>query len=359
MDAFPRYEFRYLRNLLAREPSVQLRTLLQDADVDHAQQDPTALRVFPVRQEELAAYDVIVLGDANPAQLGQSVLQNLADFVSQKQKGGALLLVAGPKFMPLAYRGTPLEPLLPIDLTAARQPEPDEPLERGFTVQPTPLGLAMPPLQLGETPLETAHIWQNLPPLYWLLEAREVKPGTRVVAQCGGRTAADGSPLPVIAMQYVGAGRVWMQLTDETWRWRRRAGDLYFGRYWIQTLRYLARGKLRRGGAGAELTIEQHEVPVGEPVRLRLTFADARLAPAEDDGVSVVVEHPGEASRRVKLHGWPATAACSRRRLAACRRASSTPGWPPPPWKAGRRRSIFASWPRRVKASRRPWTPPN
>lgn len=301
VDDYPRYEFRYLRNLLAREPSIQLHTLLEDADVDHVQQDPTALRVFPVRQEELAAYDVIVLGDADPGLLGQSVLQNLADFVGQKQKGGALLVVAGPRFMPLAYRGTPLEPLLPVDLTAARLPGPDEPSERGFTVEPTPLGLAMPPLQLGQTPLETAGIWKALPPLYWLLEAPDVRPGTRVLAQCSGHTGLDGRPLPVIAMQYVGAGRVWMQLTDETWRWRRRAGDLYFGRYWIQTIRYLARGKLRRGGAGAQLTVEQRQLPLGEPVRLRVSFADSRLAPAEDNGVTVVLEHPGQSSQRVKL----------------------------------------------------------
>ncbi len=31
--------------------------------------------------------------------------------------------------------------------------------------------------------------------------------------------------------------------TDETWRWRRRVGDLYFARYWVQALRQLATAK--------------------------------------------------------------------------------------------------------------------
>ena len=45
-------------------------------------------------------------------------------------------------------------------------------------------------------------------------------------------------------MQYVGAGKVLFHATDETWRWRYRVGDVYFARYWVQTIRYLCRSKL-------------------------------------------------------------------------------------------------------------------
>lgn len=298
----PDYEFRYLANMLQRDKTIRLHTVLQEADPEHAEQDPAALRVFPVRREELFAYDVVILGDVNPAALGPSVLEDLAEFVDQPGKGGALVLIAGPRrLMPSAFRGTPLERLFPFELGSVRYPEADEALTDGFVVAPTELGLVSPPLQLGDTPAETRAIWQKLPPLYWMIETPDLKPGARVLAEHPTRTTAAGRKLPVIAVQYVGAGKVVFHATDETWRWRWRAGDVFFARYWVQTIRFLARSKLAEGGRSAELSSDRREYRRGEPVRLRAVFADERLAPPDDDGVTVVVEHRGGKTERVKL----------------------------------------------------------
>ena len=94
--------------MLQRDETIALHTVLQEADLEHAEQDASALRVFPLRRDELFAYDVVIFGDVNPALLGDAALQNLADFVDQPAKGGALVLIAGPSFMPAAYRETPL-----------------------------------------------------------------------------------------------------------------------------------------------------------------------------------------------------------------------------------------------------------
>jgi hypothetical protein len=299
-QAEPSYEFRYLRNMLARDETIELHTVLQEADVEHTQQDQAALRVFPVRREELFAYDVIILGDVNPALLSETALTALAEFVTQKGKGGAMILIAGPKYMPAAYRDTPLAPLLPIDPRTVRYPQSAE-LKTGFHVQPTELGLSTPGMQLGDTPAETAAIWKNLPPLYWSIEAGTLKPGARVLAEDPARPGPDGHGLPLITMQYVGAGRVMLQAFDESWRWRWRLGDTLFARYWIQTIRYLARSALA-GDQTAELSTDRREYQRGETVHLRLRFADERLAPAEDNGVTVVVEHPGHSTQRMKLN---------------------------------------------------------
>ena len=69
---------------------------------------------FPAAKEELFAYDVILMGDADPSYMTQSQMQHLAAFVIEK--GGGLLFIAGENFNPLAYRGTPMEQLLPIEL---------------------------------------------------------------------------------------------------------------------------------------------------------------------------------------------------------------------------------------------------
>ena len=265
VQAYPSFEFRYLRNMLQRDETIALHTVLQEADLEHAEQDASALRVFPLRREELFAYDVVIFGDVNPALLSTAALQNLADFVDQPAKGGALVLIAGPSYMPAAYRETPLARLLPFAPASVRRPislgegrETNLPspfgrgaggegvLREGFVVQPTDLGLASPAMQLGDTPEETREIWRNLAPLYWLLELPELKPGVRVLAEHPTRVGPDGRHLPVFCLQYVGAGKVLFHATDETWRWRYRVGDRYFARYWVQTIRYLCRAKLSR-----------------------------------------------------------------------------------------------------------------
>jgi len=301
VQAYPSFESRYLRNMLARDVTIDLDTVLQEADIEHAEQDASALKGFPVRRDELFRYDVIILGDVNPSLLSESMLQNLADFVDQAGRGGALIAIAGPRFMPLAYRDTPLARLLPIELGSVRLPEPGQMLTEGFTVQPTELGLATPFMQLGDAPAETSEIWQNLPPLYWMVEAPDLKPAARVLAEHPDRIGHEGRKLPVIAMQYVGAGKILFHATDETWRWRFRVGDVFFARYWVQTIRYLARSKLADEDRSASLTVDRREYRRGETVLVRVRFSDERTAPVADDGVTVVVEEQGHKTRRTKL----------------------------------------------------------
>jgi hypothetical protein len=300
-QAYPSFEYRFLRNMLARDPTIELRTVLQEADAEQAEEDKAALPAFPVRRDELFAYDVIILGDVNPALLGGPTLRNLADFVQQPGKGGALVLLAGPRYMPLAYRDTPLMALLPFDLAGVRYPATNKPLAEGFVVEPTELGLASPPMQLGDTPEQSRTLWRGLAPLYWMVELSDLKPAARVLAEHPSRTGPDGKHLPLIVLQYVGAGKVLFHATDETFRWRRRAGEVYFARYWIQMIRYLSRSKLAEGDRSARLSSDRREYEAGDPVRLQVRFSDERLAPPEDDGVSVMLESPGRKTAHV-LH---------------------------------------------------------
>lgn len=301
VQAYPSLEFRYLRNMLQRDETIALHTVLQEADLEHAEQDASSLRAFPLRREDLFAYDVVIFGDVDPSLLSAATLQNLADFVDQPGKGGALVLIAGPSYMPAAYRDTPLARLLPFVADSANYPDPAHAITEGFVVQPTDIGLASPAMQLGDTPEETAEIWRNLAPLYWLLELPELKPGVRVLAEHPTRGGVDERRLPVFCLQYVGAGKVLFHATDETWRWRYRVGDVYFARYWVQTIRYLCRTKLTDAGRAVLLTTDRREYAQGEMVRLRARFADERLAPADDAGVMVVVELPGRQTQRIQL----------------------------------------------------------
>jgi hypothetical protein len=307
VQEYPSYEFRFLKNALSRglkvegrEKSVLLHTVLQEADLEYAQQDETALRVFPVSREELFAYDVLIFGDVSPAFLSRSVLENIAAFVAER--GGGMVVIAGPRHTPLAYRDSPLAKLLPVNLDTAVVPPPGSVAERPYPVQPTRLGLSSPQMQLETTAAGNLRVWKELPPLYWLLEAADLRPGTRVLAVDPQRTRVGGENLPVISMQFVGAGKVILQATDETYRWARHPdGDAYYVRYWVQTVRYLSHAKLLAGSRTAELRTDRQQYRCGEPVRLRLRFFDDRQAPAADDGVTVVLEHEGSRRRQLTL----------------------------------------------------------
>jgi len=308
VQAYPSFEYRYLANMLQRDTSIELNTVLQSADPEHSEQSESALRGFPVRREELFGYNVIILGDADPTLLSDSMIANLVDFVNnqggaeEQGRGGALVCLAGPHFMPTAYRGTALEPLLPVGLTGAVPADADGAAIEEFVLQPTELGLVSPQMQLGDAPAETRVIWENLPPLAWFVKTPEVKAGALVLAQHPALLDEQGRRLPLISMQYVGAGKVLYHATDETWRWRWRVGDVFFARYWVQTIRFLSRSKLSEGDLSAVLTSDRREYQRGESVQLRVRFADEHLAPAVDDGVTVVLEQKGNKTRRVKLH---------------------------------------------------------
>jgi len=330
VHGYPSYEFRFLKTLLERDRTIQLATYLQDADPDYAEQDKTALRSFPVGREELFEYDVLVIGDVDPRLLPRSVWQNVRAFATEK--GGGVAFLAGPRSLPWRYRDNPdVSALLPVaidELAPAAGDQLPAEVSRGFVARPTPLGRQNPAFQLGDTPSASEEIWRNLPPLYWLVEVGELKPAAQVLAvgpAKGGWGRASGEPpdgqelgarqdldpshptpsaMPVILFQYVGPGRVLFHAIDSTWRWRLGAGDAYFGRYWVQTIRFLARSKLT-SGRGAELSADRREYEQGEPVALRARFLDPRLAPAGDE-VTVLLNATGEPRRRITLRRNPA-----------------------------------------------------
>jgi len=304
------HEFQFLKSMLERilkqgsetEKAIELTTVLHEADAEYAAQDASATRVFPVTREELFAYDVIIFGDVNPSFLNRSVMQNIDAFV--RERGGGIVFLSGPQNTPLAYRDTPLASLLPINLDTAVMPDStlnlDEQFE--FVTQPTGLGMNSPMLQIGENAVQSSQAWRSMPPLYWFIEAPDRRPAARVLAVHPTRTGTTGENLPVVVWQYVGAGKVILHLTDESYRWSRHEdGRQYYTRYWIQMLRYLSRSKLLGKDRGAEMPFDQDTYRRGEPVRLAVRFFDERLAPVQDDGVTVIVERDGGKRRQVRL----------------------------------------------------------
>jgi hypothetical protein len=309
-----RWEYRYVKNLLERESnrlegnkSIDLKVLLLDADSDWGTQDRSAVSEFPARSE-LNQYDVVILGDVNPRPGTRTPkmtehLQNLADFV--KERGGGLLMIAGPQYAPHAYKGTPLQDVLPIDvLTDQQDPEPDAGREASYRPQLTPVGQLHPIFRFSPDEKENGEIWNGLKKMFWFSEGYQPKRAAEVLATLpsgegrgtsseqttGSSLAPHPSPLathPLVVQQFVGAGRSLFFGFDETWRWRWREDELRFNQFWVQTVRYLARS---RTGRVALRLDRQTPYRRGEPIRVMVRFPDDAPPPPPDTEVKVVVE---------------------------------------------------------------------
>ena len=127
VEGNPRWEFRYLRNELIREPTINVSTLLltatdpgfvQDADpaafdkTTNEETFPGPLNHFPDTAEDLNKYDVLLIGDVDPTYFSPAQQKLILDWV--RTKGGGLGFIAGRDYNPESYRETPLEVLLPI-----------------------------------------------------------------------------------------------------------------------------------------------------------------------------------------------------------------------------------------------------
>lgn len=293
---YPNYEFRYLKNLLDRDTSFALQSYLQEADVDYAQQDATAIPQLSIDAEALDAVDVVVLMDLNPRLMQPRWWQNVERHVVEQ--GGGLVLVAGPRYFPWEYGNTPtVGTLSPVGLRAPGQT--GGVYDQGFRLELTSLGRETAALQLGPTAAESQAIWQRLPPFYWYAETDKLKPAARVLATHPTARASSGAPVPLVVTQYVGAGRVLYHGVDSTWRWRFRVGDVFFARYWGQTLRQLARSKLLDDDNAAALLVEHDRYELGRPVRLALRQGTRKPTGGPTE---LLLTAPGQPDRRVTLY---------------------------------------------------------
>jgi hypothetical protein len=323
IDGYPRYEFRFVKDLLERESdavrgnkSIELSTIQLSAAKEYALQDRSALRAMPTR-EELFQYDAIILGDVDPKQFPRpdQALNDLADFV--KVKGGGLLVVAGEQAVPHKLFETPLADVLPV--LAAGSPRPtaeDTPLTEGFRPRLTPIGLSHPLFRFAAEDAENAKIWAGLRPLYWHVHGIKRKLSAEVLAVHPDKPAVDNvsENYPLVLQQFAGSGRVLFFAFDETWRWRYRDDEEKFNRFWIQVVRLLGRNRVHR----VELRSDrQTPYRQGEPIKLMVRFPDDAPPPAASVNVRVLAERsalPGTTSESetqtvqlVKVEGSRAT----------------------------------------------------
>jgi len=310
IEGYRRWEYHYLKTLLERESnrikgnkSIDLKVLLLGSDPQFASEDRSAISEFPTKAE-LNSFDVVLLGDVDPqSRVDPKMtehLKDLADFV--RERGGGLLMIAGERYAPNAYKDSPLKDVLPIDVTTDRAPE-NEDITEPYRPLLTPMGRTHQIFQFSPgDERENEAIWDRLREMYWHADGYRIKRAAEVLAvlpkKGGDKGSANGQPL--VVQQFAGAGRSMFLGFCETWRWNWREDQAYFNRFWIETVRYLARTRLGR----IELRLDrQTSYRRGEPIKMTVRFPDDAPPPSPDVDVKVTVERrnpaqPGDSEVR-------------------------------------------------------------
>lgn len=288
VDDLARFEYRYLKNLLLREPMIVSSCLLLSADPEFPQEGTEPIQRFPATFDDLDSYDVVILGDLDP-QVGWAGPQGLAHLARWvEQKGGGLAWLAGSRNSVEVWRNTPLGKLLPM--RALHQPVATQPAIQPYRPVLTPEGLRSPIFLLdaqGDPSMPADELVRQLPPWQWAASVGPATPAAQTLAVHPLLRTPD--VVPVIVAGRYGAGRTFFCGGDDVWRWRRFRDIEPYRSFWLQTIRWLAGP--RKLGAYRPVALEASPsmAVAGQPVNFSLRISDARLADDLPERMSLAI----------------------------------------------------------------------
>jgi hypothetical protein len=316
VDGYPRWEYRYLKNLLLRaDQKLEVQCFLLSATPDFPQESTRglpALREVPTtRAELLERYDVVVLGDVNPYAISpdpsrcEAFLSGVREFV---EAGGGLLFQAGEFDNPRAFLQTPLEDVLPIvlDPTGVLSFQGDTAQEfRPLIEDPkSPHEI----LRLHADPEINRRLWEDpdgLRGFYWYSPIRRAKPGTQVLLRHPSDRNAQGELEPLLVVGYFPSGRTMYVGVDSTWMWRYHYGDRYHELFWRNAIRWLALGRLKSGDRRYRVETNRSTYDLEDRIVLEARILDEDFRPSERPSQEVRWSGPDGREEELELQLAP------------------------------------------------------
>lgn len=293
VESAPRWEYRYLRNALSRDPGVQLSCLLFHPGLSKTGGGSSDyIKEFPGGLDELGQYDVIFLGDVG-IESGQLTAEQcrLIRGVVEHQASGLVFMpgITGRQFSLL---DSELDDLYPVVLDPAA--------ERGWGSR-TPSQFALTETgrrslltRLADTTEENVEVWEGLPGFQWYAPVVRARAGTEVLC-VHKEVANEFGRLPLLVTRTFGAGKVLFMGTDGAWRWRKGVEDRYHYRFWGQVVRWMAYARNMAKGETMRLYHWPDQPQLRQQVTLRATVMDASGEPVQQgDVVARVVDPTGQ-----------------------------------------------------------------
>jgi uncharacterized membrane protein len=295
LEGEPRFEAKFIRQALEKDPNVQV-VLLQRTAAATPSSPPKFLRLgidtpdeliegFPPTEEALFQYSGIILGSVEASAFTSEQLRMIAEFVGRRG-GGLLVLGGGRSFVEGGWGGTPVAEALPVTLDGAT---PQGGYFSELAVMPARAGMAHPVVQLAPTEVASNEAWRKLPPLTSVNRIQTVKPGASTLLIGEDKNGAD---LVVLAAQRYGRGKAIAFPVQDSWLWRMHATmpveDTTHHDFWQRLLRWVVDGVPGR----VDLTTSPERVEPGEPVTLTAQIADKTFQDISDARVVAVLRSP-------------------------------------------------------------------
>ncbi len=283
----PTREYRFVRNLLFRDNSIEIDVWLQTGRPGLSQDADRVLHEFPPTAEDLFGYDAIVVFDPDWNQIGAESLELLDRWLSQQ--AGGMIIVAGPVYHPQWNRKRTdprvarIAGFFPVNLSTrgallggGRQGG-----TNAWPIDFTPEARRAEFLWIAEDPEESFEIWERFGGIYDYVGTKSPKPGAKVYGHFSDPTAEVGGAAPVfLASQFYGAGRVFFQGSGEIWRLRGES-DSHFDSYYTKLVRWVSGGRLLRDSNRGVLLVDSTKAMVGDTISIRAVLTDEQFEPLD------------------------------------------------------------------------------
>jgi uncharacterized membrane protein len=306
LQGAPGFDHSFLTRALSRDPSLELDVVVRKGRnesgqytffVQAAGDRASALtNGFPPTRDAMYKYDALIIANVEADFFTQAQMTLMADFTGTR--GGGLLVLGGQSFAQKGLIGTPLEEVLPVELSDRRSPMSRAGLGDAM-VQPnvvtvTPDGERHPVMRIGQTTAEIRERWGALPALAASAPLGGPRPGASVLAI----TAAPSGVAPLVAVHRYGAGRSMIFGGEGSWRWRmmRPATDKTYDQFWRQAVRWLA----APAPDPVAITLSD-EIEPGDAAAIAIDARNAAFEPAADAVVQATITGPGGKAQPVAL----------------------------------------------------------
>lgn len=307
VDSVPRWEYRYLRNALMRDPGVTVHTLLLHQTGMKRGSGNGYLKKFPESREALSSYDVVFLGDVGVGNGQLSKEQATMIRALVEKQGSGVVFMPGYYGNHLSMDKSDLKDLIPVIY--------DEkfPGGRAFNAESklvlTSHGRDHLLTLLSDTPAGNANLWKQLPGFYWNAAVLKAKIGANVLAVHSSlRTRNGGLRMPLLVTRSFGNGSSLFLGTDSAWRWRRGVEDKYHYRFWGQVVRWMSNKRHMAYSKQVRLFYNPTRIIKGDKVDLQATVLDKAGFPRSKDIIHCRISGPDKIETQFQLKedegGW-------------------------------------------------------
>ncbi|MCF6156396.1 MAG: hypothetical protein E3K36_14405 [Candidatus Brocadia sp.] len=294
----PSWDERFLRRVLKSDPNIDLISffiLRTPTDVSEARNDELSLIPFPVDElftQVLSSFDLVIFQNFDYRPYDTSFfrfshyLSNIQKFVTEM--GGGFLMIGGDiSFSQGGYDGTPIDEILPVNLTMGKDIIDTTRLKATLTND----GLKHPVTAIDADTDRNIALWKGLPEL----DGCNVTDGLKSDAVPLATYPVKGNP-PLISIRDTGQGRCMAITTDSLWRWNflsvgKGGSNRPYIKFWQNSIKWLIKDPTLNP---IHIMVNKETFSPGEEIQIKIDVVGGNYQPLS--GVQLGIDIANEFS---------------------------------------------------------------